>query len=241
MIVTTFSPQGYLDYGVDFVESYKKHCKYPLTIYVEDDLKIDGADTRNLFEVPGCELFLEAIRSIDYSRFIGMPNNYRMNVNKFCRKVFAMTDFGLKAESDYAFIGADTIFHKDVPEDFLEKMLENVYIAYLGRKGFHSETDFIAFNPEFSAHKMFQSMFIRMYTTGAFQDMKYWCDSDVFDHIRVLLSVPENNINTLDDETTLDTQSVLNEYMTHLKGPLKKQQFIEAKNVNQRRKKVGTV
>ena len=42
MIVTTFSPKGYEQYGKRFIETYKEFCDLPLVVYVEDDLKIKG-------------------------------------------------------------------------------------------------------------------------------------------------------------------------------------------------------
>jgi len=227
MIITTFSPAGYAQYGWKFIETYKEFCNLPLVVYVEDDLKIEGVDVRNLFEVPGCRDFLEIVKGVK-------ANHYRNDVNKFCRKVFAMTD---SHRGKYAFIGADTVFHKKIPHDFLDSILDGVYIAYLGRKKLHSETDFIAFNGNHKIHNLFQSMFIRMYTTGAFQHLKYACDSDVFDHIRTLLSVQENNLNVIGDEVHPFVNSILGEYAIHLKGPQRKMmgKCFEGDYVNQRR------
>ena len=213
MIVTTFSPSGYRQYGQRFVETYKEYCKYPLIIYVEDDLKIPGIEVRNLYSIPGCKKFLDIVKDVKVE-------HYRMNVNKFCRKVFAIYD--ASRFERFAFIGADTIFHKEIPDTFLDDMLKDVYLAYLGRKIMHSETDFIAFNTSHKASNLFMSLFLGMYTTGAFQDLKYWCDSDVFDHVRKLLSLPENNLNICGDENHPFVNSILGEYMTHLKGPQRK-------------------
>ncbi len=150
MIVTTFSPEGYQYYGKRFIESYRKHCSEELVIYVEDDLKLDGIETRNLFDVPGCREFLEIVK--DYK-----PDIYRNDVNKFCRKVFAMTD---GHSGVMTFLGADTYFLKDMPEGFFEGLVGDNYIAYLGRKRLHSETDFISFNTNHSINNTFMTLFL---------------------------------------------------------------------------------
>jgi len=215
MIVTTFSPAGYEQYGKRFIETYKEHCSYPLVVYVEDDLKIDGVEVRNLFDVPGCSQFLELIK--DYK-----PDSYRNDVNKFCRKVFAMTDAASGFDGVMTFLGADTVFLKDIPEEFFENLVGNSYLAYLGRKQLHSETDYITFNTRHSMNRLFMILFIRIYTSGAFQALKYSCDSDVFDFVRTQLSAPAVNINKIGDENHPFVNSVLGEYMDHCKGPIRK-------------------
>lgn len=223
MIVTTFSPKGYEQYGKRFIETYKEFCDFPLVVYVEDDLKIKGIDVRSLYDVPGCSRFLEVIKDFDFDRYSKERNGYRMNVNKFCRKVFAMTDAGLTHKGKFAFIGADTIFHKKIPDGLLDDLIQDKYIAYLGRKKFHSETDFIAFDTNHPANNLFMKLFISTYTTGAFQSLKYYCDSDVFDHLRVLLNVPSNNLNVCGDENHPFVNSILGEYADHLKGSFRKE------------------
>jgi hypothetical protein len=220
LIVTTFSPKGYKQYGKRFIETYKQFCDYPLIVYVEDDLKIEGVDVRSLYDIPGCSMFLDVIK--DFKPNMNVANGYRMNVDKFCRKVFAMTDIGLTYKGKFAFIGADTTFHKKVPNGLLDTLIEDKYMAYLGRKKVHSETDFIAFNTEHSINQLFMKLFISTYTTGAFQSLKYYCDSDVFDHLRVLLNTPSNNLNVCGDERHPFVNSVLGEYADHMKGPLRK-------------------
>jgi len=228
MIVTTFSPEGYEQYGKRFIDTYKDFCGLPLIVYVEDNLKIEGVDVRSLFDIPNCSRFLDIVK--DYK-----PDNYRRNVNKFCRKVFAMTDVGLGFKGKMAFIGADTVFHKNIPDTFLDDILKDKYLAYLGRTKLHSETDFIAFNTEHVVNNLFMRLFVNTYTTGAYQHLKYYCDSDVFDHLRVLLNVSSNNINLIDDHRHPFINSVLGEYADHCKGPLRKKSghSFEADYVNQ--------
>jgi len=215
MIVTTFSPDGYIQYGKKFIETYKKYCKYPLIVYVEDDLKIEGVEVRQLYDVPGCREFLSRISNYK-------PDHYRRDVNKFSRKVFAICDAMKRYNGSMAFVGADTVFQKDIPDSFLDDMLEDVYLAYLGRSNYHSETDFIAFDTTHQVNHLFRELFLSIYTTGSFQHLKYYCDSDVFDFVRTTLNIPENNLNIIDDKNHPFVNSILGEYMDHLKGPERK-------------------
>lgn len=213
MIITTWSPEGYEQYGKGFIDTY---CSdYPLVVYVEDDKDIPGVETRSLYDIGGCVQFLEKVKHY-------RPNHYRRDVNKFSRKVFAITDAAMKHNGKLAFIGGDTVFHKPFEKDFLDKIIGDAYLAYLGRDHYHSETDFLAFNTQHGVNILFMRMFKMMYTTGAFKDLHFFCDSDVFDHIRVLLNVHTNDLNLIRDENHPFVNSILGEYCDHLKGPERK-------------------
>jgi hypothetical protein len=213
MIVSTWSPKGYEQYGKRFIDTYCSPQK--LVVYVEDDKEIEGVETRSLYDIPGCVQFL--VRTKHYQ-----PTHYRKDVNKFSRKVFAITDAASRYKGRMAFIGGDTVFHKPFEYDFLDTILHGVYLAFLGRDGYHSETDFIAFDTIHPANRVFMDLFKAEYTTGAFQQLKWWCDSDVFDHVRVLLNVPSNDLNVIRDTNHPFINSILGEYCDHLKGPQRK-------------------
>lgn len=229
MIVTSFSPKGYEQYGKRFVETYNKYCNYPLRIYTEEPIDIE---TKNLFEIPGCSEFLERVKNYK-------PNHYRNDVSKFCRKMFALYDAS-QYKGKIAWVDADIIFKKQVSDNFLDKILQDVYVAYLGRKKTHSETGFVALDTSHKLHDLFMTLYIRTLTTGAFMDLKYCCDSDVFDHIKKLLSPPENNLNISGDENHPFVNSILGQYMDHLKGPIRKQRGSSLDNdyIDKRRKQI---
>jgi len=230
MIVTTFSPTGYIQYGRKFIETYKEFCKEPLVVYVEDDLEIEGVEVRSLYDIPGCVPFLKQVKQYK-------PDHYRRDVNKFSRKVFAICDALERYEGAVTFLGADTVFLKDMPEDFFANLVDGHDLAYLGRSKFHSETDFISFNTKSSVIKAFRKLFLSIYTTGAFQHLEYFCDSDVFDFVYKLLNIYGNNLNTIDDHRHPFVNSVLGEYLDHLKGPDRKNIGFSPRDdyVNQRR------
>jgi hypothetical protein len=234
MIVTTWSPQGYEQYGRRFIETYDS--PYPLVVYVEDDKDIEGVETRSLYDIPGCTEFLKAVEHYK-------PNHYRRDVNKFSRKVFAITDAARHFSGKMAFIGGDTVFYKPFEPDFLDNILDGYYLAYLGRDGYHSETDFLAFNTEHKINDLFMKLFLMEYTTGAFQHLKYFCDSDVFDHLRLLLNAPANDLNISRDMRHPFVNSILGDYCDHLKGPQRKEDGQSHRDdyINKRRVQVRAV
>jgi hypothetical protein len=212
LIVTSFSKEGYEQYGRKFVESYRKYCPYPLVIYSEDDL---GIGEESLWDIPGCKPFVDLVAN-ETTRNI--QNGYRFNTHKFCRKVFATNHIASTFKGQFAWLDADTVFHADMPENFLNDILTDCYLAYLGRKVLHSETGFMAFDTEHNMNSLFQLLYLREYTSGAYHHLRYWCDSDIFDHVRVLLSPPENNMNGNGEELEAFEFSVLSKYLTHNKG-----------------------
>ena len=213
MIVTSFSPSGYEEYGKRFLESYAKHCRLPLMIFTEEP--IPKLETESLWDIPGCKQFVDYV---SHETTKPVRNGYRFNTHKFCRKVFAINSVAKTYKKPFAWLDADTVFHKDLPEDFLGTVLDGVYLAYLGRDKFHSETGFIAFDPTKKVHDLFHFLFLREYTSGAYHDLRHWCDSDIFDHVRTLLSPDENDLNVAKSEMNPFGESILGDYMKHYKG-----------------------
>ena len=213
MIVTSFSPAGYEEYGKRFLESYAKHCNLPLTIFTEEP--IPKLETESLWDIPGCKQFVD---HVSHETTKPIRNGYRFNTHKFCRKVFALHQIATTYEGNIAWLDADTVIEKDIPDDFLDTLLEGVYLAYLGRDKFHSETGFVAIDTTHKMNQLFQFLYLREYTSGAYHDLRHWCDSDVFDHVRTLLSPPENNLNTINSAMNPFGESILGNYMKHYKG-----------------------
>ena len=213
MIVTSFSASGYEEYGKRFLESYVKHCNIPLTIFTEEP--ISGLTTKSLWDIQGCQQFVELV---SHETTKPIRNGYRFNTNKFCRKVFALHQVATSYQGNIAWLDADTVLHRDIPDDFLETLLEDVYVAYLGRENYHSETGFVALDTTHKVNQLFQFLYLREYTSGAYHDLHYWCDSDIFDHVRTLISPPERNLNVCGSSNNPFGKSILGKYMKHYKG-----------------------
>lgn len=120
MFVTSFSQDGYTQYGRAFLESYVAHCNIPIIVYCEGLPPVDSppygsvteaVDTgliefRNLFDVEPCMKWLMKVAKILECQGKvfeeGKPPtyNYRFDAYKFARKVFVVYDAWAQAIPD---------------------------------------------------------------------------------------------------------------------------------------------
>jgi len=237
MIVTSFSKKGYEQYGKRFLESYRKNCDIPLVVYTEDWIDEDWFDQRNLFDINGIKEFL--VRTKDLDGHQGNHYKYYLNVNKFCRKVFAITDFQKDYKGKFAWLDADTYFKKKLPSGFLDQALPEGYMAILDRVyttskegcNGHPECGFMVFDTNHVQNHIFMAMYINTYTSGAFTYMMTQCDSSVLGLVRLQTGVPCINLvenGNVRDDLTGDREgnpfghSILKDYLHHMKGLEKK-------------------
>ena len=239
MIVTSFGAEGYEKYGRRFIETFLKHWSdESLVIYYEvkpeDAIENERVEWRDLFSIPNTPIFYEKILASDLI-FQGVRTpkgrklyDYKYDSYRFCRKVFAIVDASLRPPTvaeRIAWIDADVVFHSDVPDNFLETILpEPAYVAYLGRTFIYTETGFLAFNPVHPIHEGFMRMFGDMYMSGAFKYLGEWHDCYVFDFVREFTGIPTINLSGQMETEHPFINSVLGEYMDHLKGPKRKEQ-----------------
>ena len=89
-------------------------------------------------------------------------------------------------------------------------------VAFLGRKGYHSETGFVAFSA--GGGREVAKRWFDFYDRDKFLNLNEWHSAYVFDEARK----GANGFNlTPNGYGHVWTQSVLNPYMDHLKGPRK--------------------
>ena len=156
--------------------------------------------------------------------------SYKFEAIRFAHKIYALKHHIEICKSNYLiWLDSDVISFKNIDEKFLSKLTdENIYFSYLGRKyiNFHSEAGFMIFNTKHKYHNEFWQLMSEMYDDGKLFDEKEWHDSYIFDVVRSKLE--KKNMKTLDISTfglnkgkdpleVLDN-SVLGEFMKHLKG-----------------------
>lgn len=168
-VVTTMSKAGWLEHGRRMAESFVKRwpASAKLTIYAEGfEPNIDGVDVRKLPD------WLGRFRA----RHQGIPRlngnvmgryDFRFDLRKFAFKSAALTDFGLSVtDGVMIWLDADTFFHADVTEAFLDKLFpEPAYLAWLERQGGFPETGFVMFRPAHAAHRSFMERLRGLYVT----------------------------------------------------------------------------
>ncbi|MGI9504505.1 MAG: hypothetical protein ACR2RE_15775, partial [Geminicoccaceae bacterium] len=176
IVVTSMSQRGYERYGKAFLEGYKKHCALPLIVYSEDALPIDDFELRHLNAQKEYLQFRETSH--------GGPD-YRWDADRFCHKVFAITDSALRRNKRLLWLDADVEFLEDLDEAFLTKLCpDDVMGSYLGRREMPtSECGWVYYNLEQGADK-FLDRFREIYVSGEIYDHLEWHDSFIFDRVR---------------------------------------------------------
>ena len=208
-IVTSFSREGYEQYGKRFLES-AGNLPYRVTVYSEDDLPIP----HKKLDDPAHLAFLE--------RCEPDPPDYRFQARRFSYKTFAV--LAAKGRGRLIWLDADVKVFAKVPKDFLDGLLpKGMYTAYLGRERMHSECGFVIYDRDHQAHEKFMSEWRRLYETGQLFLLKEWHDSFVYDHLRTTLKVPAVNISGPGKKSHHPfINSPLGKYMDHYKGNRKK-------------------
>ena len=178
-VVTSFSHEGYEQYGRKFIEGYLKHWKVPLTVYWE------GQD----FPVHAGVNWVDLHKDIEHQQFITRnpdksSKDYRKEAIKFCHKVFAITDperIKANPETIWIWLDADTETFADVDEAFLDMVCPDGFSgSYLGRCDWdHSECGFVSYRDKRTLEDLREA-----YVTDALFDMDQWHDSYVFDQVK---------------------------------------------------------
>lgn len=225
-IVSSFSQEGWELYGRQFVESTLKHWPGELWVYYEGekpDIKHDKLVLKDLFEVPGCVQYLETMNTLPI--FQGVINNtryYQLDIHKFCRKMFALVDAASDYKGQLFWLDADTQTFKDIPEAMLEGFLENTFMCYMDRPGFHSCASFVGWDNSHPVAGQWWAMLYDFYMSGKVFTQKEWHDSYILDVLREDNSIPAKNIaadlTMVHGKPTNVFDLVFKNYAEHYKG-----------------------
>jgi len=233
--ITTFSPEYYESWGREALASMVKYWPGKIVAYYEVESPgefDDRVEYRDLFAQPALVNFVKWTSMVPLCQGI-LPNgeyHYNFNANKFGRKVFAITDYAKEGEP-FFFLGADTRCIKPVPAEFLNGLLEGYPGAFLLRRHLdtHVESDFAGYDPrDPTMHRLLQ-FYRAMFVNGAFLELPGWHDCITLDKLLDMLEMTDK-VNNISDgvkgagEIGLHVwpNTVLAEYMVHLKGRAKK-------------------
>lgn len=186
-----------------------------LVVYAED--KIDGVKAKDLHMLcPKLVTFKERLKEF-------RPPDWSHDVVRFANKAFAMAHGLFNETGLVAWIDADCVPLKPLPEKFLRRMLDNAYCAYFGRVNPpYTETGFILFDCSHPQHKKFVNAFRDVYVSGTIFKLPGWHDCYAFDHARQAFE----GFRCVGDGMTGSTHPIvtspLGEYIDHLKGPKRK-------------------
>jgi hypothetical protein len=193
-VVTTFSLEGYYEYGARFIETFDRYWPedVPLHVYCDEPLQIQASQRVHVhnFSVVCPDLIAFKARNISNPEASGQnrapEEQYRFDALKFCHKVFALTHCAENIDTDELYwIDADSVTFKYVHHEFLQSLLPpQTFTSYLGRQRTHSECGFMAFNLKDPMCSEFMELFKNIYADDRVFELPEWHDSYVFDLVR---------------------------------------------------------
>lgn len=236
-VITSFNEEGYLRYGKEFVESWRKFWSpsIRLIVYYEGEAEkfemLEGISWHPMETVEFLVDYLDNLRFPIFHGYVG--SNFDMWFDaRMGRKPFMQMHTMKKYGGKVFWIDADTVTHAHVPENFLDRMLpDDKFCCYLGRDGwYHTETGFIGFNGDHPIASKFSKNYLHTFITGViFANMVHgrpgWNDCCGFDAIRHVLGNGEEFLNLAKDlpEGTMHPLCNLEaaKYFYHFKGDRK--------------------
>lgn len=244
-ICSGFSPAGYTEYGRNFLDTFDRYWapSIKLMCYVEtkgDQIQMPRGSYRSLWNCSGVAEFISKYKDNKAAngrepnkhwrdKHIRLGYNFAFDAVKFCRQCFIpeeascwLPDGELLAWSD-----ADVLTLRPVPENFVEQLLGDGDICYLGREGTHSEIGFWAVRLNHKTRN-FLTHFANMFRTEEVFKLDAWHSAYVFDyvlkkHVAAGALVPINlSPRGVVGNKHVWHQTILGHYLDHLKGDYRK-------------------
>lgn len=250
VVATGFSPAGYQDYGQRFLETFDTFwpAEIRLLAFVEEPTIVPRAGERSLWSCPGVREFID--RHSTDKRYRGLEPvpgwtpkdhrkgySYRYDAVKFCRQCFIPETAAAELPNDdvLVWLDADVVTHQTIPDGFIEKLIGDSELCYLGRKDFHTELGFWAIRLNDST-RSFLNYLAGVWRNDCVFRLNEWHSAFVFDYTRNLFQVGDIRITTKnltpDGKGHVWFQSPLARYTDHLKGERRKRQGFSTERLN---------
>jgi hypothetical protein len=248
-VVTSFSADGWKQYGERFLESFDQYWPTEVDLHVvsEDLLAVslnsdrtvfnwsllaDSSDARDFLTRHRDNLWVHGDASVP--RPFGLAahwrpdsgqNCFRHDAYKFCKKVFAVELVSRRTTGRLLWIDADVVTFAPVPIELCYEVLPGGYaMSGLVRQGYHSECGFIGYNLDNPAALSFIRAFADLYASDKVFELAEWHDSWVWDWLRNKMQTHTYEIPHRSKAHPF-INSVLGQYMDHLKGKRKKRGY----------------
>jgi len=236
-IATSWSPFGFQHYGHQFAATFA--ALWPpdvsLVAYVEAHQNLDRIECRFTTECDGLAAFIERHKDDPAAhgrvfrpgwRLAERQKGYsfRTDVVKFATQLF-IPEAAAKHLPDgeiLVWFDADVVTHRAVPEGFIESLIGDADVCYLGRPGTHSEIGFWAVRLS-PMTRDFLQLLADQYRTDAVFKLREWHSAFVWDYVRKdreLAGMRSRNL-TPNGRNHVWMQSPLRLYLDHLKGKRK--------------------
>lgn len=233
-VLTSFSPEGYELCGKNFIETFQKFWPNEVKLLCawEGQAPMSHLDGFDLLNYTPAKDFFE--RHKNNPMIAGKqphPNwpwgkkwkeyNFKFDAYKFAHKIFAIGAAARFIEDGKLFwFDADVYTHRAVPIHLLDVLLpDSVSFSYLPRPDYtHSECGFIGINLDRLEARALVTKFEDAFANDSFiDDYECWHDSYVFDRLVEKMKPVVHHIQNTSRAQPFDN-SILGEYMTHLKG-----------------------
>tara|TARA_B100001057_G_scaffold43073_1_gene38528 strand:+ start:1009 stop:1800 length:792 start_codon:yes stop_codon:yes gene_type:complete len=236
-VVTTFSDNGWNEYGKRFVETFTQHWPKDIKLKIYCDTiqpEYNDVEWIKLNEVcPDLVAFKDRHKDNENAHGLrpdGKKKSYLWDAVKFAHKSYCVSHAALNSTTDLIiWLDADVVTHSPVPFEFIESLLpQNHYCAYLGREKIYPECGFVVYDTTSKYNNIFMQDWQDLYNTDSlFEEVEYH-DSYLFWQL-----VKKHSANGM-QTTNLSRghphrpgvhvfiNSPLGEYMDHLKGKRKK-------------------
>ena len=182
-VVTTFSDNGWNEYGKRFVETFTQHWPEDIKLKIYCDTiqpEYNDVEWIKLNEVcPDLVAFKDRHKDNENAHGLrpdGQKKSYLWDAVKFAHKSYCVSHAALNADSDLVvWLDADVVTHSDVPDGFIESLLpENHYCAYLGRQKIYPECGFVIYDTRSLHNQAFMQDWQDMYRTDSlFNEIEY--------------------------------------------------------------------
>lgn len=163
------------------------------------------------------------------------PPYYLWDVVRFSHKVFSVLDALKDHDGLGVWIDADIVPYADMPEDYMERLIGDSYIAMFRRKGMYSECGFWIVDCSHKSHGEFLGRLRSMYVDGKFKSFHEWHDSYLMDVVirgmerEGLISI-ENLSGVHSSEGHPMARADIARYLDHTKGPSRKRLGVSPEN-----------
>lgn len=207
-----------------------------LRVYCEDGC-LESAGRIRAFDLFQCQPELKSFLERNKSNPLasgGNPYTYKYDACKFAHKSYAIIDALETAETRRVYwLDADVQFLQTLDGDKLYNLVRGFYSAYLGRKGFHTETGFLAFDTSHEAHPEFVRIFREYYDKDLIFNLSEWHDCAAYDATAARIPGSCRNLTP----SAAGPDHVFNQYwlpvMSHHKGPQRKRLWADGKERHQ--------
>ena len=184
-IVTTFSDQGYREYGHYFVDSLAQFLDPTVDVYIYvDNVEVRG-DIPNL-TVRKLEPSAPDLTAFKARHQNHQPKNFMYDGVRFSHKSYCLCHCATTIDADrLIWIDTDTEILDHLSANYLESFLpEGKFVSYLGRPGRYTETGFLEFDLTNPHSKDFFARWKQYYDEDLIWKLSAQLDCHVFDAVR---------------------------------------------------------